>query len=56
MALPPPGLIFSDWVPYYRRDQPMKDEATGEMFLQATVALLAMGLAVFSLLLMGRWV
>ena len=34
----------------------MKDEATREMFLQTTVALLAMGLTVLSLMLMGRWV
>jgi hypothetical protein len=34
----------------------MKTEGTKEMFLQTTVALLAMGLAVVSLLLMGRWV
>ena len=34
----------------------MKDENTSEMVLQTTVALLALGLAVMSLLLMGRWV
>jgi hypothetical protein len=34
----------------------MNDEGTREMVLQTTVALLAMGLAVLSLLLMARWV
>jgi hypothetical protein len=34
----------------------MNDKATGEMLLQATVALLSMGLAVLSFMLMGRWV
>ena len=34
----------------------MKDEDTQEMVLQTTVALLAMGLAVLSLMFMGRWV
>jgi hypothetical protein len=34
----------------------MKDEGTKEMVFQTTVALLAMGLAVLSLILMGRWV
>jgi hypothetical protein len=34
----------------------MKSEATREMVLQAMVALLAMGLAVLSLMFMGRWV
>jgi hypothetical protein len=34
----------------------MKDEGTTEMFLQTTVALLSLGLAVMSFLLMGRWV
>ncbi len=34
----------------------MKDAGTREMFLQTTVALLSMGLAVLSLMLMGRWV
>ena len=34
----------------------MKHEATREMVSQTTVALLAMGLAVFCLLFMGRWV
>jgi hypothetical protein len=34
----------------------MKNEATREMVLQTTVALLAMGMAVLSLMLMGRWV
>jgi hypothetical protein len=34
----------------------MKDERTSEMVLQTTVALLALGLAVMSFLLMGRWV
>jgi hypothetical protein len=34
----------------------MKGEGTSEMFLQTTVALLALGLAVMSFLLMGRWV
>ena len=34
----------------------MKNEGTSEMVLQATVALLSLGLAVMSFLLMGRWV
>jgi hypothetical protein len=34
----------------------MKNEGTTEMVLQTTVALLAMGLAVLSLVFMGRWV
>jgi hypothetical protein len=34
----------------------MKIEGTKEMVLQTTLALLAMGLAVLSLILMGRWV
>jgi len=34
----------------------MKNEGSSEMVLQATVALLSLGLAVMSLLLMGRWV
>jgi hypothetical protein len=34
----------------------MKNEATREMVLQTMVALLAMGLTVVSLMLMGRWV
>jgi hypothetical protein len=34
----------------------MKNEGTSEMVLQTTVALLSLGLAVMSLLLMGRWV
>ena len=34
----------------------MKDESTKEMVMQTTVALLSMGLAVLSLMLMGRWV
>jgi hypothetical protein len=34
----------------------MKDEGTREMVLQTTMALLAMGLAVLTILLMGRWV
>jgi hypothetical protein len=34
----------------------MKDEATREMVLQTMVALLSMGLAALSLMLMGRWV
>jgi hypothetical protein len=34
----------------------MKNETTNEMVLQTTVALLSLGLAVISLLLMGRWV
>ncbi len=34
----------------------MKDEATKEMVLQTMVALLSMGLAVLSLMIMGRWV
>jgi hypothetical protein len=34
----------------------MKSEGTSEMVLQTTVALLALGLAVLSLMLMGRWV
>jgi hypothetical protein len=34
----------------------MKDEGSKEMVLQTTVALLSFGLAVMSLLLMGRWV
>jgi hypothetical protein len=34
----------------------MNDESTREMVLQTAVALLSMGLAVLSLMLMGRWV
>jgi hypothetical protein len=34
----------------------MKNEGTGEMVLQTTVALLSLGLAVLSIMLMGRWV
>ena len=34
----------------------MKNDGTNEMVLQTTVALLSLGLAVMSLLLMGRWV
>jgi len=34
----------------------MKNEGTREMVLQTTVALLSMGLAALSFLLMGRWV
>jgi hypothetical protein len=34
----------------------MKDAGTREMVLQTMVALLSMGLAVLSLMLMGRWV
>jgi hypothetical protein len=34
----------------------MKEEGTSEMILQTTVALLSLGLAVMSFLLMGRWV
>ena len=34
----------------------MKNEGTSEMVLQTTVALLSLGLAVLSLMLMGRWV
>jgi hypothetical protein len=34
----------------------MKDVGTREMVLQTAVALLSMGLAVLSLMLMGRWV
>jgi hypothetical protein len=34
----------------------MKNDSTSEMVLQTTVALLSLGLAVMSLLLMGRWV
>jgi hypothetical protein len=34
----------------------MKDESTSEMVLQTAVALLSLGLAVMSFLLMGRWV
>jgi hypothetical protein len=34
----------------------MKDEGSSEMVLQTTVALLALGLAAISFLLMGRWV
>jgi len=34
----------------------MKDAGTREMVLQTMVALLSMGLAVISLMLMGRWV
>jgi hypothetical protein len=34
----------------------MKYEGTKEMVLQTTVALLAMGMAVVSLMLMGHWV
>jgi len=34
----------------------MKNEGSKEMVLQAMVALLSLGLAVMSFLLMGRWV
>jgi hypothetical protein len=34
----------------------MKNEGTKEMVLQTTVALLSMGLAVLTFMLMGRWV
>jgi hypothetical protein len=34
----------------------MKNDGTNEMVLQTTVALLSLGLAVMSFLLMGRWV
>ncbi len=34
----------------------MKNELTREMVLQTMVALLSMGLAVLSLMFMGRWV
>ena len=34
----------------------MKNEGTKEMVLQTMVALLSLGLAVTSFLLMGRWV
>jgi hypothetical protein len=34
----------------------MKDENAQQMVLQTTLALVAMGLAVLSLLLTGRWV
>ena len=34
----------------------MKDAGTREMVLQTMVGLLSMGLAVLSLMLMGRWV
>jgi len=34
----------------------MKNDGSKEMVLQTTVALLSLGLAVMSLLLMGRWV
>ena len=34
----------------------MKNEGSREMVLQTMVALLSLGLAVMSLLLMGRWV
>ena len=34
----------------------MKNEGTSEMVLQTTVALLSLGLAVLSIMLMGRWV
>jgi hypothetical protein len=34
----------------------MKDEGTRQMFLQTMVALLSLGLAVLSFLLIGRWI
>jgi hypothetical protein len=34
----------------------MRDEGTRQMVLQTMVALLALGLAVTSFMLMGRWV
>jgi hypothetical protein len=34
----------------------MKNEGSREMVLQTTVALLSWGLAILSLLLVGRWV
>lgn len=34
----------------------MNDEGTREMVFQTAVALLSMGLAVLTLMLMGRWV
>jgi hypothetical protein len=39
-----------------RRDHPMEFEGTKEMVLQALVGLLSMGLAVLTIMLMGRWV
>ncbi len=47
---------FPDLVQTIRRDHPMKNEGASEMVLQTMVALLAMGLAVLSLMFMGRWV
>ena len=38
------------------KDRAMKNELTREMVLQTMVALLSMGLAVLSLMFMGRWV
>jgi hypothetical protein len=34
----------------------MRDEGTREMVLQTTVALLSMGLAVLTIMLVGRWI
>jgi hypothetical protein len=34
----------------------MKNEGTRQMVLQTTVALLSLGLAIMSFMLMGRWV
>jgi hypothetical protein len=40
----------------HRRDRPVKNEGAKEMVLQTMVALLSLGLAVVSFLLVGRWV
>jgi hypothetical protein len=38
------------------KDRAMKNETAREMVLQTMVALLSMGLAVLSVMFMGRWV
>ena len=51
-----PGLISLNGIFHHRRDHPMKHEGSKDMVLQTMVALLSLGLAVTSFLLMGRWV
>jgi hypothetical protein len=50
------GLMVFRLLEAWKKDRAMKNETTSEMVLQTTVALLALGLAVMSFLLMGRWV
>jgi hypothetical protein len=51
------GVGFELLKPWpYRRNRPMNIDITREMVLQTTVAVLSLGLALLSLMLMGRWV